>query len=181
MKTYPGAEVSTEQNTRERTIQWEDPVAALALAEGLSGFELVTAILAGTLPPPPIMTLMNLRLVDVSDGRVVIEGEPGEEHYNPLGVVHGGYAMTMLDSALGGAIHSTLPAGAICATIDVHARLLRPITKDTGTIRCEAHLVSATRTLGTAEARITDRNGRLLATATTACALRRPKEATCEI
>lgn len=176
MKTYPGAEVGIKQNTRERTIQWEDPLAGLALAQGLSGLEVLIAILAGTLPPPPIAMFMNLRLVDVSDGRVVIEGEPGEEHYNPLGVVHGGYAMTMLDTALGGAIHSTLPAGTVCATIDLHSRLLRPITKDTGTTRCEAHLVSATRTLGTAEARITDRNGRLLATATTACALQRPIE-----
>jgi uncharacterized protein (TIGR00369 family) len=164
------------ENTRERNIQWEDPLASLALAQRLSGLEVLAAILAGTLPLPPFAILMNLRLVDVSEGRAVWEGEPGEEHYNPFGVVHGGFAMAMLDSALASAIQSTLPAGVMYATIDVHARLLRPITKDTGTIRCEAHVVSATRTLGTSEARITDRNGTLLATATTACALRRPIE-----
>jgi uncharacterized protein (TIGR00369 family) len=160
MKTYPKRTGSIIQNTHE----------------GLSGLEVLIAILAGTLPPPPMLIPMNFRLVDVSEGRVVLEGEPGEEHHNLFGVVHGGYAMTMLDTALAGAIQSILPAGAIYGTIDVHARLLRPITKETGTTRCEAHLVSATRTLGTSEARITDRTGRLLATGTTACALRRPIE-----
>jgi uncharacterized protein (TIGR00369 family) len=164
MKTY-----------RERHIQWEDPLATLALTRGLSGLEVLTAYLAGTLPQPALGIFMNLRLVDFSEGRAVFEGEPGEEHYNPLGVVHGGFAMTMLDSTLAAAIQSTLPAGAMYGTIDVHARLLRPITKETGTIRCEAHVVSATRTLATSEGRITDRNGTVLATATTACALRRPE------
>jgi uncharacterized protein (TIGR00369 family) len=163
-------------STRERNLQWEDPLASLALAQGLSGLEMLTAVLAGTLPPPPMAILMNLRLVDVSEGRVVLEGEPGDEHSNGLGFVHGGYAMTMLDTALACAIHSILPAGATYGTTDVHARLVRPITKETGTTRCEAHLVSATRTLGTSEGRLTDRNGTLLATATTACALRRPVE-----
>src|ERR1700730_6551428 len=176
MKTYRGAEVGTKQNTRERPIRWEDRVAGLARTQGLSGLDFLTAIRAGTLPPPPIMTLMNLRLVDVSEGRGVIEGESGEEHHNGIGIVHGGYAMTMLDAALGCAIQSTLPMGGLSGTIDVHTRFLRPITRDTGTTRCEAQLISATRTLGTAEGRITDRNGRLLATATTACALRRPTE-----
>jgi uncharacterized protein (TIGR00369 family) len=176
MKTYPGAEASIKQNSRERNIQWEDPAASPDPAERLSGLEFLTAVLAGRLPPPPITTLMNLRLIDVSEGRVVIEGEAGEEHYNGIGMVHGGYAMTMLDTALSCAIQSTLPMGALYGTVDVHTRFLRPITRDTGTTRCEARLVSATRTLGTAEGAITDRDGRLLATATTACALRRPPE-----
>jgi uncharacterized protein (TIGR00369 family) len=160
MKTYPKRSESIIDHTHE----------------GLSGLEVLTAIRAGTLPPPPMAILMNFRLVDVSEGRIVLEGEPGEEHHNLVGVVHGGYAMTLLDTALAGAVQSILPAGATYGTIDLHARLLRPITKDTGTARCEAHLVSATRTVGTSEARITDPNGRLLATATTACALRRPVE-----
>jgi uncharacterized protein (TIGR00369 family) len=176
MKTYPPRRESITQNTRERILRWEDPFVGMALAQRLSGLEALSAVLAGTLPPPPMVILMNFRLVDVSEGRVVLEGDPGEEHHNLSGVVHGGYALTMLDTALACAIQSMLPAGATYGTIDVHARLLRPITKDTGTARCEAHLVSATRTLASSEARITDTNGRLLATATTACALRRPVE-----
>ena len=162
------------QLKRGRYIEWEDPLASLARAQGLSGLQVLDAVLAQALPPPPIAVLMNLRLVDISEGRAVFEGDPGEEHYNPIGVVHGGYAMTMLDSALGCAIHSTLPPGAIYGTIDTHARLLRAITKETGTIRCEANVVSASRTLATSEARIVDGAGVLLATGTTACAIRRP-------
>lgn len=158
----------------ERPVEWVDPLASLAGAAGKSGLEFLSAIVAGNHPAPPIAILMNLRLVEVGDGRAVFEGEPGEEHYNPIGVVHGGFAMTLLDSALGCAVQSTLPPGAMYGTIDVHARLLRPITKDTGTVRCEATVISATRTLGTAEARIIDRAGKLLATGTTACAIRRP-------
>lgn len=138
---------------------------------------MLTAMQAGTIPPPPIAKFINKwRILDVGEGSVVFEGEAGEEHENGLGIVHGGFAMTLLDAALGSAIHSTLPPGALVGTIDLHARLLRPITKDTGTVRCEAHIVSATRTLGTSEGRITDRDGRLLATATTACAIQRPYE-----
>jgi len=161
-------------HTRERTIQWEDPFARPELLVGRSGLELLQAIVDGEIPPPPMAMVMNSRLVEVEHGRAVFEGEAGEEHYNPSGVVHGGYAMTLLDSALGCAVHSTLPAGALFGTIDVHVRLLRAITKDTGMLRCEAKVVSLSRTLGTSEARITDRSGNLLATGTTACAIRLP-------
>ncbi len=160
---------------RERLVKWEDPLESFARTRGMSGLDALRAIVSGAVPPAPIAVLMNLRLVEVEAGRVVFEGDPDEEHYNPIGIVHGGFAMTLLDSALGCAIHSTLPAGAMYATTDLHARLLRPIKHDTGTVRCEATVVSASRTLATSEARITDRAGTLLATGTTACAVRRPK------
>ncbi len=113
--------------------------------------------------------------MEVSEGHAVFEATPGEEHYNPAGVVHGGFAMSLLDTAMGCAIASTLPAGVTYATIDVHARLQRPITADTGTVKCEGRVVSKTRTLATAEAEITDGRGRILATGTTACLLAQPK------
>jgi uncharacterized protein (TIGR00369 family) len=162
------------ETTRERLVRWDDPFAGLAHARELSGLDALRAMIDGKLPPPPIAMLMNMRLVEVGDGRAVFEADPGEEHYNPVGVVHGGFALTLLDSALGCAIHTTLPAGAIYGTIDVHARLVRAITKDTGTVRCEATVVNISRTLGTSEARVIDRAGTLLATGTTACAIRRP-------
>jgi uncharacterized protein (TIGR00369 family) len=162
------------ETTRERLVRWEDPFAGLAHARELSGLDALRAMIDGKLPGPPIASLMNMRLVEVGEGRAVFEADPGEEHYNPVGVVHGGFALTLLDSALGCAIHTTLPIGAIYGTIDVHARLVRAITKDTGTVRCEATVVNISRTLGTSEARLIDRAGTLLATGTTACAIRRP-------
>ena len=168
-------DVSAVMKKLDRDVVWDDPFASLALAKGRSGLELLTAVLNGTYPAPPMAALMNLRLAEVEHGRVVFEGDPGEEHYNPVGVVHGGFALTLLDSALGCSVHSALPPDAIYGTIDVHARLVRPIKHDTGTVRCEATVVSITRSLGTAEARIVDRAGTLLATGTTACAIRRPE------
>jgi len=156
---------------RERLMRWEDPFASAAAAQGMSGLEFLTAMRDGSIAAPPFVLLLNARLVEVAEGRVVFEGQPGEEHYNPIGVVHGGYAMGLLDCALGCAVYTRLSAALGYGTTDVHARLLRPITLDTGLVRCEAHVVSITRTLGTAEGRLTDANGKILATGTTACAI----------
>ena len=156
---------------RERTIRWEDPLANLETVREHSGLEILNALRNGSLPAPPFLMLLGIRFVDVAQGRAVFEADPAEYHYNPAGVVHGGFAMALLDSALGCAVWSTLPPGSAYGTIDVHVRLLRPITKDTGTVRCEGQVVSATRTLATAEGRIVDANGKLLATGTTACAI----------
>ena len=156
---------------RERVVRWEDPQISVERSQGLSGIEILNAILDGSIPPPPYAALLNVRLTEVDNGRVVFEADPGEEHYNPAGVVHGGFAMSLLDFALGSAINSTLPATAAYGTIDVHTRLLRPITKDTGTVRCEARIVSATRSLATSEANIVDARGKILASGTTACAI----------
>jgi uncharacterized protein (TIGR00369 family) len=156
---------------RERTVRWEDPLANAAALRERSGLEILDGIREGTIPPPPFALLMGIRIVEVAEGRAVFEANPAEYHYNPGGVVHGGFALSLLDFGLGSAIWTTLPVGRILGTVDVHARLLRPITKDTGTVRCEAHLVSATRTLATSEARIVDSGGKLLATGTTACVI----------
>jgi len=157
---------------RERVIRWENPFAALERIKHMSGLEAMRGILEGTLPQPPYAQLLGVRISEVDEGRVVFEADPGEEHYNPMGVVHGGFAMSLLDFALGSAVSTTLSAGSSYGTVDVHARLLRPITKDTGTVRCEATVVSATRSIATSEGRIIDRNGRILATGTTACAIK---------
>jgi uncharacterized protein (TIGR00369 family) len=136
----------------------------------MSGLEYVRAIRAGELPPPPIAVVLNFAIAEAEEGRTVFEGEPGEEHYNPIGVVHGGYASTLLDSALGSAVHTTLPAGAGYTSQTLEVKYLRPITRETGLIRCEAHVVHRGRKTATSEAKLTAASsGKLLATGTSTC------------
>jgi len=159
---------------RERVIRWEEPVAAAQAARTMSGLEALRAIRDGGVSQPPIAVLMNIWLTDIEEGRVVFEGDPAEYHYNPIGVVHGGFALTIADSALGCAVHSMLPAGVGYTSTDIQLRYIRAITKDTGRVRCEARTLHVGRTTGVSEARLTDANGKLLATATMACAIFRP-------
>ena len=126
------------QVTRERLVTWEDPLASASSLRDLSGLEAIRAVRDGRVPPPPIARLMNFTIVEADEGRVVFEGYPGEEHYNPIGVVHGGFALALFDSAMGCAIHTTLPQGVGYTTTDVQVRFIRGITKDTGPVRCEA-------------------------------------------
>jgi uncharacterized protein (TIGR00369 family) len=110
---------------------------------------------------------MRLRPVELEEGRVIFEGEPGEEHYNPIGVVHGGYAATLLDSALGCAVHTTLPAGVGYTSLGLEVKYLRPIERDTGRVLCEGKVIHRGRRQATAEARLTAADsGKLLATGT---------------
>jgi uncharacterized protein (TIGR00369 family) len=156
--------------TRSRTITWQDPVPAAAAGAQLSGMEYVQAIKSGELSPPPIAVLMNMSIVELADGRATFEGEPGEEHYNPIGVVHGGYASTLLDSALGCAVHTTLDAGVAYTTLTLEAKFLRPITRDTGRVRAEAEVIHLGRTQATVGARlVAATTGKLLATGTSTC------------
>ena len=158
------------ETTRSRTITWQDPVPAAAAGAQLSGLEYVEAIRSGELPPPPIAVVMNMAMVELSDGMAVFEGEPGEEHYNPIGVVHGGYASTLLDSALGCAVHTTLDAGVAYTTLTLEAKFVRPITHDTGRVRVEAEVVHRGRTQATVEARmVAVDSDKLLATGTSTC------------
>ncbi|MGD9737139.1 MAG: PaaI family thioesterase [Solirubrobacterales bacterium] len=150
--------------SRSRTLVWQDPVATAAAGATMSGIEYMRAIVAGELPPPPIAVTMSLRPIELEEGRVVFEGEPGEEHYNPIGVVHGGYAATLLDSALGCAVHTTLPAGAGYTSLGLEAKYVRPMTRDTGRVLCEAKVIYRGRKQATAEARLTAAaSGKLLA------------------
>ena len=140
-----------------------------ARARGMSGLDFLRAIAIGEIPPPPISRLMNFRLMEVDEGRAVFEGEPGEYHYNPIGVVHAGLAMTMLDSALGCAVQSTLPLGAGYTTLETKVNLVRAITGTTGPLRCEGMVVHVGRSTATAEGQVTDAAGRLYAHGTSTC------------
>lgn len=161
------------ESARERIVRWDDPAPGLALVRTSSGIEALRAMIAGKLPPPPIAKLMNIRLVEVEHGRAVFEGEPGEEHYNPIGVVHGGFALTLLDSALGCSIHAALDAGVGYTTTDTQVRFVRAMTKDTGIVRCECTIQHVGRLTGISHGTIVDKNGKLLATGTSACAILR--------
>jgi uncharacterized protein (TIGR00369 family) len=160
----------TPGSTRTRTVTWQDPVPVAAEGAKLDGLAYVRAIAAGELPPPPIAVLLNMSVAEIEAGRTVFEGEPGEEHYNPIGVVHGGYAATILDSALGSAVHTTLPAGVAYTTLGLEVKFVRPITRETRRVRAEAEVVHRGRRQATAQARLVDaESGKLLAHATATC------------
>jgi uncharacterized protein (TIGR00369 family) len=161
---------SSPETTRSRQLVWQDPVATAAAGATMTGMEYMTAIVSGEMPPPPIAVTMQLRPVELEEGRVVFEGEPGEEHYNPIGVVHGGYAATLLDSALGCAVHTTLPAGLGYTSLGLEAKFVRPITRDTGRVLCEATVLYRGRKQATSEARLTAaESGKLLAHGSATC------------
>jgi uncharacterized protein (TIGR00369 family) len=161
---------SSPETTRTRQLTWQDPVASAALGAGKSGLEYVRAIQAGEIPPPPIAVVMNFSIAELDEGRAVFIGEPGEEHYNPIGVVHGGYASTILDSVLGCAVHTTCPVGVGYTSQTLEVKFLRPISSDTGAVRAEANVIHRGRRNATSEARLTSvEGGKLLATGTSTC------------
>jgi uncharacterized protein (TIGR00369 family) len=165
------AEASPE-TSRSRTLVWQDPLPTAAAGATMSGLEYMEAIVAGEVPPPPIAVTMRIRPIELSEGHAVFEGEPGEEHYNPIGVVHGGYAATLLDSALGCSVHTTLPAGVGYTSLGLEAKYVRPITRDTGRVLCEANVVHRGRRQATSEARLTAADsGKLLAHGVATCML----------
>jgi uncharacterized protein (TIGR00369 family) len=156
--------------TRRRELVWQDPLASAAEGAALSGVEYMRALRDGTIPPPPIAITMGFSPIEIDEGRVAFAGDPGEEHYNPIGVVHGGWASTLLDSALGCAVHTTLPQGAAYTTQTLEAKFVRPITRDTGRVRAEAEVVHRGRRQATAQARlIAVADGKLLAHGTSTC------------
>ncbi len=169
------AESVDRSSERERLFRWTDPrVVALAGRE-LSGLEALRKIASGELPPPPIAVMMDFDIDDVEEGRVVFSALPGEHLYNPIGMIHGGFACTLLDTVMGCAIHSKLAVGVGYGTTDIHVRMVRPITLATGRVVAEGRVVHLGRTIATAEGTIVDGNGKLLATGTTACAITAPR------
>ena len=135
----------------------------------MPGIDFVRAIFDGELPAPPIM--QNIEPFDstAEPGVVVMHSVPGFRHYNPIGSVHGGYAATLLDSAMGLAVHSMLPVGTGYTTLEFKVSFIKGMTKDSGLVRTEGRTLNVGRRAATAEARITDSKGRLLAHATTTC------------
>jgi uncharacterized protein (TIGR00369 family) len=135
----------------------------------MSGLEFVRGLADGTLPLNTIAETLGYDIAEAESGRVVVTAEPGEDHLNPAGTVHGGLAATMLDSCMGLAIQSTLEAGLGSTTLEFKISFLRPITPETGSIKAEGLVITRGRRVGTAEGRLTDSNGRLLVHGTTTC------------
>lgn len=152
---------------------WEDPLGSTQAAQHMSGREYLEAIRDGRVPPPPIAQLLGFRLTEVEDGRAVFTTEPAEYHYNPIGVVHGGFAATLLDSAMGCAVASRLPQGVVYTTLEIKVNYVRPLTMETGPVRCEGAVIHLGGTVATADGRLTDAAGKLYAHATTTCLVMR--------
>ena len=133
------------------------------------GIDFLNGIIGGTLPQPPIAELLNFNLIEAGKGRAVFEGHPETRFYNPIGTVHGGYAATLLDSALGCAIFSTLFKGDTWTTLELKLNFVRALTEGTGPVRAEGRLIHRGRTVATSEGDLKDRAGKLYAHATTTC------------
>lgn len=133
------------------------------------GLTFLRGLLAGQFPAPPMTQTLGFALAEVDQGRAVFTGEPQFRHYNPNGSVHGGFAMTLLDSALACAVHTTLAKGETYTTLEIKVNLVRPLTQDTGLVRAEGRVIHRGRTVGTSEGDVRDSGGKLYAHATTTC------------
>jgi uncharacterized protein (TIGR00369 family) len=161
---------------RSRTFTWTDPLEGLRELAGLSGLEAMRRIAAGEVPAPPIARMLDMTVTHVEHGRAVFAIEPAEWMYNPIGSVHGGIAATILDSALGCSVHTTLEPGWGYTTTDLQVRYLRGISATTGRIVADARVTHRGGRLATAEATLAaEADGTLLAHATTGCLVIAPR------
>jgi len=170
--TLPTIDWTTQQDASlQRSIAGggKPGLARMEQLAGKSGREILEAMMSGELPYPPMNETMNMTLLEVENGRAVFQGIPLPQHYNPLGTVHGGWFATLLDSALGCAVQSILPAGRSYTTVELSVNIVRPASHKTGPLRAVGKVIHGGRQIATAEARIEDEKGKLYAHATTTC------------
>ncbi len=161
----------TTTATRTRQHSWTDPTAWLPRLATMSGRELLQDMIDGRLPGPPIAATLGFDSVAIDGDAFVVTLTPQEFHYNPIGSVHGGVLATLLDTAAGCAVHLSLPAGIGYTSLDLSTRFIRPVRAGEGAVRCEGRLLHSGSRTATAEARLTDASGRLVAHATSTCLL----------
>lgn len=154
---------------RSRTFTWSDPLTTASKGLAKSGLEFLLAIIAGEIAQPPMADTLGFRLAEATAGSAVFTITPAEYHYNPIGVVHGGLAATLLDSAMACAVQTTVPAGKGYTTLEIKVNLVRAITLKTGPMRAEGKVIHSGNRVGTAEGRLIDGDGRLYAHGTTTC------------
>lgn len=157
--------------TRERTYTWADPKVFVDAAAGLSGLDFLNKIGKGELPLVPAGATTNILPVAVGDGWAEFEMQPEEWHYNPIGSVHGGMLAGLADTALGCAVHTKLPAGVGYTSLDLTIKFTRAANLDSGKLACRGEVVTIGRRVATAEARIVDSRGRVVAHAVATCLL----------
>ena len=143
----------------------------LAVIREMSGLEFLRGILEGKYPAPTISRAMNMRMLEIEEGKVAFCGTPGGDYCNPMGTVHGGYMATLLDSALGCCIHTLCAPGYASTSIDLKVNFVRPVFPHTGRLTARAHVVHPGRQIATTEARVTDDNGKLYAHGSQACSI----------
>lgn len=156
----------------ERTVRKSLSASGTAPREkifGMTGMEVFEAIFAGDLPAAPIGETMDFVPIHMEPGIAIFQGKPQLRHYNPLGTVHGGWFCTLLDSALGCAVHTTLPAGMGYTTLELKVNMVRPLSNAVPLVRAEGKVIHAGRQVATAEGRIVGPDGKIYAHATTTC------------
>jgi uncharacterized protein (TIGR00369 family) len=154
-----------DSEERSRIVTWEDPAIGAQLARTMSGLEYMQAILDGSVPPPPIIHLMNMTAVSAEVGKVVFTAEADESHYNPIGTVHGGFVCTLLDSVLGCAVQTTLPKGQGYTSLEIKVSYLRPVLSTTGVLTATGKVTKPGSRAAFADGTVTDAAGRIIATA----------------
>lgn len=159
----------TEPLTRERVVRWRDPLALAAAARGLAGRAALEAVLRGELPPPPMADLLRFGISAVGEGEVQFTCTPDESMYNPIGSVHGGVVCSLLDSVIGCAVHTTLPAGQTYTSVDLQVSYLRGITAASAPLAAVGRVTKPGRRIAFAVGEVRDAGGRLVATGTGSC------------
>jgi uncharacterized protein (TIGR00369 family) len=163
----------TDSTTRSVTVTWEDPRQAAAKAQKMSGLDYLTAVMKGEISEAPIGSLLDIRFTVVERGRIVVRGRPREQHYNPIGLVHGGYLSTMLDSAMGCAVHTELEAGVGYATSGLQVYYVRPVSDDVPELLAEGRVVYVGKRQATAEGFLRGPDNKVYAHGTTSCLILR--------
>ncbi|HTD50890.1 MAG TPA: PaaI family thioesterase [Acidimicrobiia bacterium] len=168
-------EARSAGGVRRRTITWTDPAQARFRGRSLNGYERLLAIRSGELAPPPAAALLGMELDEVQPGRTVFSMLAEEVHENPMGTMHGGIVATLVDTAMGCALSSRLPADAGFTTLELTTNYVRAITQATGRVYAEGTVVHSGGRVATTEARVRDANGTLYAHATSTCLILRGK------
>jgi uncharacterized protein (TIGR00369 family) len=171
----PASSAGAAAALRRREVTWENPLVGAALALDLSGLDYLRAIAEGDIPRPPIAALLGMGIADIQPGRVTFSLDVGEHLYNPIGSVHGGVFCTLLDSAMGCAVHSTLGRGQAYATLELKVNMVKALTLDTPSVLATGQVVSVGRRVITASGQLTGPDGTLYAHATTTCLVFEPR------
>ena len=158
---------------RERTYSWEDPLQTAEQALQMPGIDFLQAIINGNIPAPPVMHTLDIKLGTLQTGLVTFSFTPQEFHYNPIGTVHGGVITTILDSAMGCALHSTLPQGTGYTTLELKVNFLKAVNTKTGVLTATGKLIQSGSRVALTEAQLTDEAGNIYAHATSTCMLLR--------